>query len=128
MVAGIHYINHFSCILIGKYGGYSDETVAIVTTSNNVMKKIMMVSNDLETINVLCILYQKEVIVVVEETINIVKYFKTSKTKIVGVQLHSFSVWSCTPIHWLQQVNNFFKAGFGCRYFQPLAAMFTKKR
>ena len=58
VISGIQYTVLSSCILAGKNGGDSDETVSVVATANNIMKKIKkdsfrMVGDDLETSNIL---------------------------------------------------------------------------
>ena len=58
VISGIQYTVLSSCILDGKNGGDSDETVNVVTTANNFMKEIKkdsfkMVGDDLETSNIL---------------------------------------------------------------------------
>ena len=58
VIAGIQYTVLSSCILAGKNGGDSDETVNVVATANNFMKRIKkdsfkMVGDDLETSNIL---------------------------------------------------------------------------
>ena len=58
VISGIQYTILSSCILAGKNGGDSDETVNVVSTANNILKEIKkdsfkMVGDDLETSNIL---------------------------------------------------------------------------